>query len=131
MHIVEENLYKIACNIDRADLRLHGITKDDLINRTPLGQLFIRKAAELCKGSTAYAWPGCGFSMQMDFYYEDIVLIFSERIEDFVYNLRQTVHTLPQDQAILMDALLHRIEHANEDTARKLIRNFEDHIKEL
>ena len=32
MHIVEEDLYKISCHVDRQDLKAHGITADDIIN---------------------------------------------------------------------------------------------------
>lgn len=129
MHIVEEDTYKVACHVDRADLRQHGITMDDLIGRTPLGQMFIKKAAELSKDSTEYEWPGCGFSMQMDFYSNDIVLIFSERIEDFVYNLRQTAQALPGEQAELFDGMLVRIAMAGEEEAREIIRSFENNVK--
>ncbi|MBR1866015.1 MAG: hypothetical protein IJ801_05865 [Lachnospiraceae bacterium] len=129
MHIVEEDRYKVACHVDRGDLRLHGITMDDLINRTPLGRMFIQRAAELSKDSTEYEWPGCGFSMQMDFYSDDIVLVFSERIEDFVYNLQQTAHTLSAGQAEQLNGLLLRIAMAEEDEARQIIRSFENHVR--
>ncbi len=129
MHIVEEDRYRVACHVDRADLRIHGITLDDLIGRTPLGKLFMEKAARLSKESTDYDWPGCGYSMQMDFYSKDIVLVFSERVEDYVYNLRQTMHTLPAEQAKLMEELIIRITTADEEAARELIRSFESNIK--
>lgn len=129
MHIVEEDRYRVACHVDRADLRIHGITMDDLINRTPLGKMFMEKAARLSKESTGYAWPGCGFSVQMDFYPKDIVLVFSERVEDYVYNLRQTMHTLPVEQAKQMEELILKITTADEEAARGLIRSFEDNVK--
>lgn len=129
MHIVEEKQYKISCHVDRRDLRQHGITADDLINRTPLGYLFIKKAGEISKASTDYEWPGCGLSMQMDFFQEDIVLIFSERIEDFVYNLRQTAAALSKEQAEFFDKLIGMITTAPEEEARKIIRSFEQNVK--
>lgn len=131
MHIVEEDRYKISCHVDRQDLRQHGITVDDLINRTPLGYMFIKKAGEISKESTGYEWPGCGLSMQMDFFREDIVLIFSERIEDFVYNLRQTATTLPKEQAEFLNELIRMIAGAPEEEARKIIRNFEQNVSTL
>ena len=131
MHIEEEDLYKVACHLDRADLRLHGITLDDLIERTPLGRIFINRAAELAKESTGYEWPGCGFSMQMDFYPNDTVLIFSERIEDYVYNLNQMAQTLPMDQKPLFEAMINQITNASEDEARTIIRNFEENVKSV
>lgn len=130
MHIVEEDKYKVACHVDRKDLKQHGITMDDLINRTPLGYMFIRKAGEISKASTGYEWPGCGMSMQMDFYQDDIVLIFSERIEDFVYNLQQSAAALPKGQADFFDKMILMITMAEEEEAREMIRNFEQNVKE-
>lgn len=131
MHIVEEDKFKVACQVDRRDLKLHGITLDDLVNRTPLGQLFIKNAAEISKESTDYEWPGCALSMQMDFYTNGVVLLFSERIEDYVYNLRQSVLALPKAQAEQLDKMIVMISMAEEDEAREIIRNFEQNIKKI
>ena len=131
MHIVEEDRYKVACHIDRKDLRLHGITVDDLVERTPLGRLFIKKAAELSKESTDYEWPGCAYSMQMDFYPDRIVLIFSERIDDYIYNLRQSLAALPKEQAAELDKMIVIISMAEEDEARSIIRKFEANVREI
>lgn len=130
MHIVEEDKYKVACHVERRDLKQHGITPDDLINRTPLGYMFIRKAGEISKTSTGYKWPGCAMSMQMDFYQNEIVLIFSERIEDFVYNLKQSATVLPKKQAEIFNKMILMITMAEEEVARKMIRNFEQNVKE-
>lgn len=130
MHIVEEDTYKVSCHIDRRDLRAHGITADDIINRTPLGGLFIKKAAELSKESTNYEWPGCAFSMQIDMYADDFVLVFSERIDDYIYNLRQSMLALPKEQAGLLDKMIVMISMAEEEEARRIIRNFETNVRE-
>jgi len=129
MHIVEEDKYKVSCHVDRKDLRQHGITADDLINRTPLGRMFIKKAGEISKASTGYEWPGCGLSMQIDFYPDDIVLVFSEKIEDFVYNLQQSARALPKEQAEFFDKMVLMIIMAEEEEAREIIRNFEQNVR--
>ncbi|MCM1181017.1 MAG: adaptor protein MecA [Clostridium sp.] len=130
MHIVEEDTYKVSCHIDRRDLRAYGITADDIINRTPLGGLFIKKAAELAKESTDYEWPGCAFSMQIDMYADDFVLVFSERIDDYLYNLRQSMLALPKEQAGLLDKMIVMVSMAEEEEARRIIRNFETNVRE-
>lgn len=131
MHIVEEDRYKVACHVDRRDLKAHGITLDDIINRTPLGRMFIKKAASLSKDSTDYEWPGCAFSMQMDFYTDNIVLTFSERIEDYIYNLRQSAAALPKEQADSLDKMIVMISMEEEEEAREIIRNFERNVKAI
>lgn len=130
MHIVEENQYKVSCRVDRLDLKSHGITVNDLINRTPLGRIFIKKAAELSKESTDYEWPGCALSMQMDFYSDGVVLIFSERIDDYIYNLNQSVLALPKEQADNLNKMITIISTVEEEKAREIIREFECNIEE-
>jgi hypothetical protein len=131
MHIVEQEKYKVACQIEPRDLKAHGITVNDLLERTPLGQLFIRKAGELCRESTDYEWPGCGMTMQMDFYTNTVVLIFSERIEDYLYHLRQSVLALSGEQADRVNKLIAMISMAEEDEARRMISTFERSMQEL
>ncbi|MBQ8085640.1 MAG: adaptor protein MecA [Lachnospiraceae bacterium] len=130
MHIVEEDLYKVSCRIDRLDLRQHGITLDDLMNRTPLGRMFIKKAAEIAKASTEYEWPGCAYSMQMDIYNNDVVMVFSERIDDYLYNLRTSVAALPKEQADQLEKMIAFISMAEEEEAREIIQRFERNIRE-
>ena len=130
MHIEEEDRYKVACHLDRRDLRLHGITMDDLINRTPLGYMFIHKAGQLAKESTGYVWPGCGLTMQMDIFETEVVLYFSERIEDYLYNLQQTAYALDSEQTAGIEQMIDLIrKQSDEDKAREIIRNFEGNVK--
>ncbi len=130
MHIVEEEQYKVACHIDRLDLRHRGITPEDLMNRTPLGNMFIRDTAKLATESTDYQWPGCGMTMQIDIFETEIVLYFSERIEDYVYNLKQSANALDEQQADDVLQLVWLIEsQPTEDEARNIIRSFEENIK--
>lgn len=130
MHIEDVEQYKVACHVSRRDLKLHGIMVEDLVNRTPLGHMFIRRAAELAKGSTDYEWPGCAFSMQMEFYPDDIVLIFSERIDDYLYNLQQTELTLPKEQAESFHKMINLIRMSEEEEAREIIRSFEQNVRD-
>lgn len=132
MHIVELEKYKVACHIDRRDLKSHGITVEDLINRTPLGHIFFKKAATLVKESTPYAWSGCGSTMSIDIYEDEVILIFSEQIEDYLYQLQQTSAALDVKQAqgiTDMIALIRR--QPDEESARDIIRSFESQIRNV
>ena len=131
MHIEETDRYKVACHVSRVDLKLHGITIEDLVNRTPLGQMFIKKAVELSKGCTEYEWPHCAYSMQMEFYPTEIVLIFSERVDDYIYNLRQTAMALDGKQAAQLQHLIDVISVSEEEEARAMIRNFEESVRQV
>lgn len=132
MHIEEEDRFRVACHLDRRDLRLHGITMDDLINRTPLGYMFIHKTGQLAKESTGYVWPGCGMTMQMDIFETGVVLYFSERIEDYLYNLQQTAYALDAEQADGIRQMISLIRRQpDENKAREIIRSFEDNVRSV
>ena len=130
MHIVELEKYKVACHIDRRDLKLNGVSIDDLINRTPLGHMFFHKAAELARESTSYAWTGCGSTISIDIYEDEVILIFSEQIEDYLYQLQQTTAALDQDQADGIADMIRLIRsQPDEESARDIIRSFEAQIR--
>ena len=43
--------------------------------------------------------------MQIDVYPDSVALIFSERIDDYLYNLRQSMAALPKEQAAQLDKM--------------------------
>lgn len=132
MHIEERELYQVSCFIDRRDMRQYGVTADDFVNRTPLAAMMISKARQLAKESTDYQWPDCAFSMEIKFYSNMIELVFSERIEDFIFNLEQTKAALPKEQADELLRVITMIRMAeDEETARNIIRNFESSVKNI
>lgn len=132
MHIVEKDQYQVSCYIDRADMKQYGVISEDFVNRTPLAMMLIGKARQLAKESTDYEWPGCAFSMEMKFYSECIELVFSERIQDFVYNLEQSVLALPDKQGKELQRLIHMISLSETETdARNLIREFEKNVQQV
>jgi len=131
MHIEELDYLRVACYLNRHDMKEYGISRDDLINRTSLAHMFFQTAGRLAKQSTDYAWPGCAMSLEMKFKEEVIIVIFSERIDDYIYNLKQTAAALPAEQAISIDALIDKLKELKEEDARVLIKNFERNIREV
>jgi hypothetical protein len=123
--------YCVACHVSRADLKLEGLVLDDLVNRSPMAHLFFQKASRLAKESTDYEWPGSAMSMKMDFYKSDIVITFSERLEDYVYNLRQTALTLSEEQAQRLLHLADVIALSDESAAREMVCRFEENLRNL
>lgn len=129
MHIEEDGMYRVQCHVSRKDLHQHGIMVDDLVNRTPLGRMFLQKASELSKASMDYEWPHCAFSTEMKFYPEDIVLVFSERVDDYLYSLRQSAAALDEEQAQGLMSLIQAISLAEEEEGREMIRRFEENVR--
>lgn len=132
MHIEEKQLYQVSCYIDRRDMKAYGVTVEDFMNRTPLAHMMIAKARELAKESTDYEWPGCAFSMEIKFYPELIELVFSERIEDFLFNMEQSLAALANPQARELQRVITMIQMAEDEAdARKIIRDFEESVKNV
>ncbi len=131
MHIVEVDEYKVECHVTRKDLHLHGITVEDIVNRTPLARIFFQKASALAKESTDYEWPHSAYSMQMQFYAKDIVITFSERVDDYIYNLKQTAMMMSKEDAVSLEKMIYTLESLDEDAKRSMISNFENSVKDV
>lgn len=130
MHIEEIDQYKVACHVFQRDLKPNGIMVEDIVNRTPLAHIFFQKVGRLARESTEYKWPGCASSMTMEFYPDEIVLTFSERIEDYLYNLQQTGYALSGQQADFFQQLIDKIRESSEEEARTIIKNFEQNVRD-
>ena len=81
------------------------------------------------KASMDYEWPHCAFSTEMKFYPEDIVLVFSERVDDYLYSLRQSAAALDEEQAQGLMSLIQAISLAEEEEGREMIRRFEENVR--
>ena len=130
MHIVEDDRYRVKCHVSRKDLHIHGITVDDIVNRTPLARIFFKKASELAKNSTGYEWPHSAYSMQLEFYQSDIVITFSERVDDYIYNLKQTALTMDKGEAESLEKMIFTLETLDESGQRAMISNFEHSVRD-
>ena len=130
MEFYEVGKYKAVCTLTLDDLLANGITVDDIFERTLQGREFIRKARELTVKSTKIKWPGCAFSMQISAYKDGgIMLTFSETVEDFVYNLKQSRDMIGGNK--MLDEMIEALEMRSEEEARELIRQFEKNIAEM
>ncbi len=131
MHIEEIDRYKMACRLSRHDMKEYGISHTDLMDRTPMARMFFSTAIRLCKAGTDYEWPGCGLTMEIKFYDDETVVIFSERVDDYIYNLRQTLLTLDGEQAESLEEFINLLNIASEEEQRNMIRSFEKNISEV
>lgn len=131
MEIEKVKDLKVACHVTRQDLKQNGITVDDLVNRTPLGMMFIRNSAKIAKEQVDFDWPGCAFSTQIEFYPDDIVIFYSERIDDYLVGVRQMAMALPKEEAENMNRIVEMITMSEEEVARDFIREFEENVRNV
>lgn len=129
MKFIELEKYKVTCIIEETELFSYGATLDDILSRKPGTFEFIRLIKQEAIKATDYNWPGCAFSSQIEVRENGALAItFSETISDFVYNLKQTMY-IDESSAEVIRELVSVIEESEEDTARKIIRRFEENVR--
>lgn len=131
MKFFELEDYRATCIIEQVDLDSCGLSADDIFDRTPEGMELIKSARQMTLQMIKKEWPHCAFSMQISAYQNgDIALVFSENIDDFVYNLKQSSQLMEQGAEPLWN-LIREIEARDEKEARELIRQFEKNVSSM
>lgn len=129
MKFIEIEKYKVKCILEESELFSYGATVDDILSRRPGTMEFMRQIKKRVTESTYYDWPGCAFSSQIEVCKNgDLAIIFSETIDDFVYNLRQTM-IIDEASGASLNGIVEKIEASDEETARNIIRRFEENVR--
>lgn len=129
MKFVELEKYKVTCILENSELFAYGATLDDILSRKPGTWEFMRIIKQKVINATDYNWPGCAFSSEIEVRENgDLAITFSETISDFVYNLRQTM-IIDDSVSDMINDLVCKIESSDEETARAIIRNFEENVR--
>lgn len=129
MKFIEIEKYKVKCILEQSELFSYGATLDDILSRKPGTFEFMRIIKQQVISATDYNWPGCAFSSEIEAMEDGgIAITFSETISDFVYNLRQTM-IIDENSADALKGLILLIESSDEDSAREIIRSFEENVR--
>lgn len=129
MKFVEIETYKVKCILEESEMFAYGVTLDDILARVPGTFEFMRLIKQEVIKATDYNWPGCAFSSQIEVGNNGTLAItFSETIDDFVYNLKQTM-VIDGGVSTAIKGLIDRIESSDEETARGIIRTFEENVR--
>lgn len=130
MESFEIEKYKVSVKVSDEEVSEFGITIDDILERSPKGWEYLRKLKEYAVSTTKYQWPGCGYSSEMKIIPGGIVITFSETVSDYLKGLKNS-QKIADHGSILLRELIKRIEEVSEDEARKIIRDFEQSIREV
>lgn len=126
MKFFEIEKYKVKCILEESEMFAYGANLDDILSRKPGTFEFMRLIKQEVIKATDYNWPGCAFSSQIEVEEDgSLAITFSETIDDFVYNLKQTM-IIDDSVADVIKVLIGRIEASDEETARGIIRAFEE-----
>lgn len=128
-HKIED--LKIECIADEEDLKLFGITMDDLLERSEKGYFFFRKIKELAGIHEKMEWTNTAYSLQIKVLGENkISVTFSETISDYIINLKQSMALADEAMRPAMEMFIEKLEKEDPDIGRKLIANFEKNVRE-
>ena len=129
MKFIEVEKYKVTCILEESELFAYGATIDDIISRKPGTWEFFRLIKQKAIQATDYDWPGCAYSSQIQVRENgDLAITFSETIDDFVYNLKQTM-LIDDSSKEVIDGLVYILENSDEKTARSIIKKFEENVR--
>ena len=107
----------------------YGATLDDILSRKPGTFEFMKIIKQQAIRATGYNWPGCAFSSEIEAMEDgSIAITFSETIDDFIYNLRQTM-IIDDNASEAINGLIMLIESSDEESARGIIRSFEENVR--
>lgn len=129
MKFIEIEKYKVKCILEQSEMFAYGATLDDILSRKPGTFEFMRLIKQEVIRATDYNWPGCAFSSQIEVLENgELAITFSETISDFVYNLKQTM-LIDDNVSDTISILVERIEASDEETARGIIKAFEENVR--
>ena len=129
MKFIEIEKYKVKCILEPSELFAYGATLDDILSRKPGTFEFMRLIKNEVIKATDYNWPGCAFSSQIEVCDDgSLGITFSETVDDFIYNLKQTA-IIDDSAADAVNEIVSILEEADEDTARVIIRRFEENVR--
>lgn len=131
MEYKKEAELKVTCIANDDDFALFGVSFDDLLDRTEAGFYFLKKIKELAGVNQNIQWTGIAYSLQItSLPNHQVSLTFSERIEDYIANLKHSMAIADEETKKVMSQFIQALEETDEETARKIISHFEKNIRE-
>ena len=122
---------KVTCIANEDDFALFGITLDDLFERTQNGFHFLKKIKELAGQNQQVTWTNIAYTLQITMLPDNQVsLTFSERIDDYIENLKQSMGLAEGETKKVMGEFIQALEAADEESARTMVSHFEKNIRE-
>ena len=129
MKFIELEKYKVKCILEPSEMFSYGATLDDILSRKPGTFELMKIIKQQAIRATGYNWPGCAFSSEIEAMEDgSIAITFSETIDDFIYNLRQTM-IIDDNASEAINGLIMLIESSDEESARGIIRSFEENVR--
>lgn len=122
---------KVTCIATPDDMEFFGISIDDILDRTPAGFRFLKKAKELCAMTQKVEWTNTAYTLQIIMLPDGRVSFeFSEEIADYVKSLKHSMSMADEQTIAPLKDFIQALEEADEDEARRLVARFERNVRE-
>lgn len=122
---------KVTCIASPEDFEFFGITVDDILDRTPAGYNFLKKAKKLAGTTQHVEWTNVAYTLQISMLRDErVALEFSECIDDYVASLKNSMAMADEQTRQPLEDFIKMLEESDEDMARRLVARFERNIRE-
>lgn len=123
---------KVECIAAQDDLDFFGITFDDILDRTPQGVHFLKKAKELCAMTQKVEWTNVAYTLNITMLSDGRVSFeFSECLEDYIAGLQHSLVMADSETRGPIEEFIRTLEQSDEESGRKLVAHFEQNVKNV
>lgn len=121
---------KVECIASEEDMDFFGITFDDILNRTPAGMNFLKKAKELCAMTQKVKWTDIAYTLNITMLPDKRVSFeFSECLDDYIAGLRHSLVMADNAARGPVEDFISALENSDEESGRRMVAHFEQNIK--
>ncbi len=130
MEYAKKSDLKVECIVSEDDFDFFGITPDDILERTPAGINFLKKAKDLCAITQKVTWTNTAYTLRITLLSDKrMSLEFSERISDYAASLKNSMQLADEATRQPLKEFIEALETSDEQTARELVARFEKNTR--
>lgn len=130
MEYIKKSDLKVECIISEDDFDFFGVTPDDILERTPAGISFLKKAKDLCAITQKITWTNTAYTLRITLLSDKkMSLEFSECISDYAASLRNSMELADEATKKPLKEFIEALENSDEQTARQLVARFEKNTR--
>ena len=130
MEYTKKSDLKVECIVSEDDFDFFGVTPDDILERTPAGINFLKKAKDLCAITQKVTWTNTAYTLRITLLSDrKMSLEFSECISDYAASLKNSMELADEATRQPLKEFIEALETSDEQTARELVARFEKNTR--
>lgn len=130
MEYAKKSDLKVECIVSKDDFDFFGVTPDDILERTPAGINFLKKAKDLCAITQKVTWTNTAYTLRITLLSDrKMSLEFSECISDYAASLKNSMELADEATRQPLKEFIEALETSDEQTARELVARFEKNTR--